>query len=268
MSQPSAPEDVYSIIVCSVDQHRFDALSASLARAFGACPYEVIRIAGARSMCEGYNQGLRRSRGSRLIFCHDDIELLSDDFVARLQRHYTRFDVFGVAGTTRLIDGAWAIAGKPFIHGSIVQPRPNAAAGCELHLFSYERKAVSGAQALDGVLIAAGRSAVDRLGWDETHIPGFHLYDIDFSFRAHLAGLRVGIATDLLIHHASLGSHDQAWKQAALDFYRRHGHHLPDCEPGDQAHPVASCPDKRTAYLCFRDLLDAQEAGTGAAAGI
>lgn len=46
-----------SVVVCSVDDAKFAAVSASYASGMGAEPYEVIRISDARSLSEGYNRG-------------------------------------------------------------------------------------------------------------------------------------------------------------------------------------------------------------------
>lgn len=253
--RPRVVDDCYSVIVCSVDNRRFAGLSATLAQAFGNQPYEIIRIPDARSMCQGYNEGIRRSCGSRLIFCHDDIEILSEDFVSRLDASFDLFDVFGLIGTTRLITGHWSASGRPDVHGAIVQPDPDNADGCILQLMSSVRKPVRNAQALDGVFIACWRNAAEQLRWDETNISGFHVYDIDFSFRAHLAGLRVGIATDLLIYHASLGKADDNWKQAVLAFEKRYADHLSKLPPGEQTYLARLSRDRKAAYQAFRALL-------------
>lgn len=114
--------EFYSVIVCSVDNRRFACLHASLGQAVADQSYESIRISGAQSLCQGYSECMKGSRGSRLIFRHDDIEIVSDDFVARLEANFACFDVFGPVGTTRLIEGSWSAAGHPDIHGSIIQP--------------------------------------------------------------------------------------------------------------------------------------------------
>lgn len=254
----SAP---FSVIVCSVDDLRFSALSATLARAFDEQPYELIRISDARSMCQGYNEGFRRSSHNRLIFCHDDIEILSEDFTQRLEAHFSRFDVFGLVGTTRLINGSWFTAGQPDIHGSVVQPDTQNAGACSLHRFSQNLSPVSHVQAVDGMFISATRDAVEHLHWDEANLPKLHLYDIDFSFRAHLAGLRVGIATDILIYHASLGKRDASWREGVAEFTRRYAAHLSRAPAGNSAYWTAACPDREAAYEYFHQQLEAQQLG-------
>ncbi len=113
-----------SIIICSVDDARFAAVSANLAGLLKDEPREIVRIPDARSICEGYTRGIARSRGEHLVFCHDDIEILNPDFAARLKQHLSQFDLVGVAGTSRLIRGEWVAAGPPYIFGQVAQKHP------------------------------------------------------------------------------------------------------------------------------------------------
>ena len=108
---PSAPR--VSIVICSIDAGKFERVCANYRRLYAATPIEIIGIHDARSLAEGYNRGIARAQAPQLILSHDDIEILSGDFAARVERHLGRFDLIGVAGTTRLIEGRWAGAGDP-----------------------------------------------------------------------------------------------------------------------------------------------------------
>jgi GT2 family glycosyltransferase len=77
---------------------------------------------------------------------------------------------------------------------------------------------VDGAQALDGLFFAARRSVFERLEFDAVNFDGFHFYDLDFTYRAFLAGLRVRIQCDILIIHASSGSFDEVYLRYAERF--------------------------------------------------
>jgi hypothetical protein len=210
-------------------------------------------------MCQGYNQGIQRARGARLIFCHDDIEVLNHDFVDRLDANFRRYDVFGPVGTTRLINGNWNAAGRPHIHGSVVHPALDNARQVELVMFSLDRAPVPNAHALDGMFIGAWRHAAEALRWDETNLTGFHLYDLDFSFRAHLAGLRVGIANDILLLHESRGRYKKDWAQAFLDFNARYKADFPRIEASGPGGFQGPCEDKHVAYECFRQQMGARD---------
>jgi GT2 family glycosyltransferase len=200
---PRKPPEL-SIVICSRDDARFAAVTAQLDPAFAGVRHEVIRISDARSMCEGCNRGLARCRGEAVLFMHDDVEFLSPDAGARLLAHLAAVDMVGVAGTSRVVAGAWYRAGQPHIWGQIVAPYA-ATEEPLLHVYGLaEGKIATGIQALDGVFIAARRKVAERIAFDAALFTGFHVYDMDFSFRAALAGFRLGVAHDILLHHASV----------------------------------------------------------------
>jgi GT2 family glycosyltransferase len=201
-----------SIIICSIDDRRFDKVAENYRQRMGNWPHELVRVKNAPSLAHGYNRGMERCTGEFLIFSHDDIEILTPDFCARVLVHLESFDVVGVAGTSRLLNGHWISAGQPGIHGQVVEPAQTGE-GLTLTVFGpTEQRARGDIQALDGLFIAARRRAAEYLRFDDETFDGFHLYDIDFSFRAHLAGLRVGVCNDILIYHHSFGIATDLWR--------------------------------------------------------
>ena len=221
-----------SVITNSRDDARFAQVRDFYERALARVEHEIVRIADAKSVCEGYNRGLAQARGDQLLFTHDDVEILfEDEFAPNLATHFEQFDVFGVAGTARMIRAPWSSAGVPHIFGLIVH-----LTGSDLFVvdaYGVPARAIAGAQALDGVLIAATRDAVARVGgWDAGTFDGWHLYDLDFSFRAHLAGLRCGIVNDLgLLHHIPMNKlaamQTPQFVAAATAFANKHRPALP-----------------------------------------
>ena len=95
-----------SIIICSITAHKLALVTANFKAVLGAAPYEIIDIHDARSLSEGYNRGIARSRGDIVIFCHDDIEILTPAFYQLLCNHLETYDVVGCAGTNCLIESA------------------------------------------------------------------------------------------------------------------------------------------------------------------
>ena len=55
---------------------------------------------------------------------------------------------------------------------------------------------------------------------------GFHHYDLDFTFAAHLAGFRLGIASDIHILHESSGAHDEKWHHYLARFEQKYAGQL------------------------------------------
>ncbi len=61
-----------TIIICSIDADKYARVTRNLSERLAGQAYEIIGIHDARSLAEGYNRGVRRSRGDLLIFSHDD----------------------------------------------------------------------------------------------------------------------------------------------------------------------------------------------------
>jgi hypothetical protein len=89
-----------SIVICSGDEGKFEAVSQQYAAALPAGRVEIVRIADARSLAEGYNRGIERSTGEIVVFSHDDVEIVSDDLEGKLKAAMGEFDLVGVAGPT------------------------------------------------------------------------------------------------------------------------------------------------------------------------
>src|SRR6185369_12426173 len=76
--------------------------------------------------------------------------------------------------------------------------------------------------ALDGVFIAARRSVLEKIRWDEQTFDGWHCYDTDFTFTAHRAGFKLAVACDIPIIHQSVGNPDKVWEHYMQRFHRKH----------------------------------------------
>ncbi|MFO1281652.1 MAG: glycosyltransferase [Burkholderiales bacterium] len=204
----------FGFVVCSVDSAKFAALSDVLDARFGAIDHEILRVPDARSLAEGYSRGLERMRADAVVFCHDDIDILAPDAADRLAIHLTTHDIVGVAGSTRATGPAFSWTGHPTVHGWVTH-RPPEASGFEPSFLSLAYPAVGGIEVLDGVFIACRREAAVATGFDATTFDGFHGYDIDFSFRAFLAGRSLAVACDLALVHFSKGRYDEVWQRYA-----------------------------------------------------
>jgi GT2 family glycosyltransferase len=71
---------------------------------------------------------------------------------------------------------------------------------------------------LDGAFFCARREVVDGARFDSATFDGSHLYDIDFSYRAHLAGFCIGVTHDIVIAHEPVGNFNETWKIYAHRF--------------------------------------------------
>ncbi|MGH8675332.1 MAG: glycosyltransferase [Burkholderiales bacterium] len=223
-----------SLVICSIHPERFDAVCANYRALLHDVPHEIIGIHDARSLCEGYNRGIRRASGEILVLSHDDVVMVTPDFAAKLLAHLTSHDLIGVAGTTRLIAGNWIDAGWPHLHGQIGShiSKPGS-----LMVTAYQIRGatVPHAQALDGAFLAMRREVAERVTFDERTFDGWHLYDLDFVFSAHLAGLRTAVCNDLCLIHNSIGAYAEKWDYYVQRFVAKHRDRL---QKGEKAPPA------------------------------
>jgi GT2 family glycosyltransferase len=217
-----------SVIICSVNPLLFSRIRSHYDQLLAPEPHEIIGIHDARGICEGYNRGLAQSKGDLVIFSHDDIEIWTPDFYSRLRRHMQRFDIVGVAGTSRLIGAAWAASAKPYTAGQITQP---VVGEFQVSFFGACRRAMADLQALDGLFLAFRRDVIQSVGWDADTFRGFHCYDIDCTYRAFRQGYKLAAAIDIPIFHQSGGNYDTTWQSDADRFMAKHGAQLDTLPP-------------------------------------
>ncbi len=215
---PPGGDVAVSAIVCSPDEARSARAVAHWEALLAGWPGEVIPIVGPSSLSAGYTEGLAQASGGIVVFSHDDVTLPADA-VHRMVGHLRHADVLGLAGTTRLSGPGWVSSGWPHLRGQVVHVLPDGS--CSVSVYYPHHGLMGGIQALDGLLIAARRDVAAAIGFDARTFDGFHLYDVDFSFRAHLGGFRVAVAGDIPVLHASTGSFDETWARAADAFARK-----------------------------------------------
>jgi tetratricopeptide (TPR) repeat protein len=259
------PVPLISFVVCSITPAKLESARASLAASLAGADWELVHVPDAVSLCEGYNRGLAQSRGALVVFCHDDIEVLVGQLHLRLAQALREYDVVGVAGCSLLKGPSWVWTGAPHAHGFIAHAVADGRISCRA--YSLAGPGIGSIQALDGVFIACRREAAEALRFDDVTFDHFHLYDTDFSYRAHRAGCRVGVDTGLRLLHYS-GGRDTGghWRTQAERFLAKH--RLP---PPGPAEPLAGAdvivPDAATAVRVFAWLEHWQSQAPGQTKG-
>jgi hypothetical protein len=215
------PQPRISVIICSVNPEKFARVAANYRERLAGVPHEILLIDDARSLCEGYNRGIDRATGDILVFSHDDIEILTGDFAPRLIGHLEQVDLIGVAGTTRVVDATWGMAGWPHCHGQVVHA-DRTLGTCAVSMFQVTGPVVEDIQGLDGLFFAARRRVIESVRFDALTFDGFHLYDLDFTFSAFQAGFRITVCNDIVIAHDSRGRFDARFAGFAERFVAKH----------------------------------------------
>jgi GT2 family glycosyltransferase len=219
-----------SIIICSINPERFGRVCDMYSRALAGVNCQIVAVHDALSLAEGYNRAIPAATGELLIFSHDDVTILNPDFKHRLLEHMSHVDIVGLAGANRVIGGAWVLAGPPYVFGQIAYHN-NPDGLYHAVIWGNARRRANGIKALDGVFLCVRREVVQSVQFDENTFTGFHGYDLDFTFRAYLAGYRLAVGCDLCVLHDSKGRFDESWKNFKELFRAKHQERL-DVLPG------------------------------------
>ncbi|MGA3068058.1 MAG: glycosyltransferase [Tepidisphaeraceae bacterium] len=217
-------DPLFSVIICSIDSGRFERVSEMYRRVLAGQTFEIIGIHDAKGICEGYTRGIERAKGEILFFSHDDVEFVNPKIGQRVLEAMEKCDVMGIAGTTRLEHAMWSFAGPPYLFGQVAHPNDDGTYAVQI--FATPAPLVVGMQALDGCCLIAHRRVLKSVQFDAERFKGFHLYDADFTFSAHLAGLRVAVCCDLALIHRSKGLLTEEWNRDWEIFQAKHGFHL------------------------------------------
>lgn len=220
LTHDDSVRNTFTIVLCSIDDTKHDRVVALYRRLFADAGHEIISIRNARSLAEAYNEAIANGTGDIVLLSHDDIDVLAPDFATRLSRQLRDFDAVGVVGSVRMDGPAVGWSGHPNLRGWITHHAPIDVAWS---VDVLDPRGVAGDIAsLDGVLLAARREVFAAVPFDAETFDGFHLYDVDWSYRASRAGFRLGITGELLVVHASRGVYDVAWQRYAERFCAKH----------------------------------------------
>lgn len=213
----------FSVITCSVNDEKFKQMVECYKVALAGEDYEIIRIADATGLAEGYDRGIKLSRGGHVIFSHDDAAPIRP-IGAKLRQHLRAADIVAGAGTDRLDGPAWFTAGPPHVFGQVLNRLPGPQQHMLLTVYGVPSALVHNIMAFDGFWFACNREVLDVVHFDPETCDGFHMYDVDFSYRAYLRGVRVAVGCDLSLCHASSGGYnDPKWQPASKKWMAKHG---------------------------------------------
>jgi GT2 family glycosyltransferase len=206
-------------------------LERNIRKTAGA-PVELFMINnadGANSLAAVYNFGASRSHGDILVFMHDDVFFMTENWAAVLESLFAqdpKLGIVGVAGTQYLFNDhcSWTAAGRPFIKGRIVHDLQNG--DFFATLFSPDRETCE-VVACNGLFFAVRRTLLTQFGFDEHAFNSFYFHDIDFCMQARRNNWKIIVTADILIKHRSMGTYDKVWHKYGNIFLNKWATELP-----------------------------------------
>ena len=212
-------------IVCGtrVSEQEFStetALGRSLLIHQSANPVEIRLFAeNTQGLSTIYNRVIDEARDNPaiLVFIHDDVHLCDFLWSERIREGVAAFDIVGLAGNTRRVEGqpAWA-----FIDDRFTWDQACFLSGMVGHGNSFPcvvsnfGPVPQPCKLLDGLLLAADSERLEQAGvrFDEQF--EFHFYDMDFCRSAELNGMSMGTWPLSVVHESAGAFGTPAWRES------------------------------------------------------
>lgn len=206
-----------------------------LKRSCGVLDPDIIPIENDHqySLSEAYNIGLSQAKYDIVVFCHDDVKFMTDNWGRKLCKHYTRnpeYGIVGIAGTTNLMSGMWW-EDRMSMHG-IVNHSEHGKTWTNYYSADQGNK-LKPMVVLDGVFFSIDKTKIIHKFNEE--FKGFHFYDLSFTFANFLAGVKIGLCTDIRVTHMSVGRVNEQWVDNKQQFETLYEKYLPCRLNGTQA---------------------------------
>ena len=192
-----------SIIICSRSADISREMRQSIAETIG-CEYELVIIDNSSksySIFQAYNEGVSRSQGDILCFCHDDILFHSNNWGSKIMNFFEEESIgqIGVAGTHFLPDVPMYWWSSPYISQYNLENDKSIVKMNDTR--DYFHGSLSDVVAVDGVCFFIPKSLFASIRFDDNLFTGFHAYDIDISMQIQKLGKRVCVTDAVTIEH-------------------------------------------------------------------
>ena len=188
---------------------------------------EIIEyVNNGEGLTRPYNQALKTAKYDIVAFVHDDVEIRTNNWGNKLIKHYKHnpeYGIMGVAGTKYLsTTGRWWDDRKK-MYGQVYHTNEG-----KTWLSEYSKDQGNQLEEVclvDGVFFSVCKSRL-KANFDES-VGGFHFYDVTFCVPNYLAGVKIGVHTDIKVNHMSIGQTNQEWETNRIMFANEYKDHLP-----------------------------------------
>ena len=180
---------------------------------------------GEKSLSQVYNEIIDESTNDIIIFCHDDLEFDTSNWGKRIIKHFVKsdFGILGVAGTTEIPkSGMWWEDKRKMI--GIVNHKHEGKKWESKYSKSWGDD-ISESCIVDGLFIAIDKTKIKER-FDES-VEGFHFYDVYFSVKNFLGGVKIGVIFNVRLTHLSIGQTNESWEEKRQIFSTEYEDKLP-----------------------------------------
>jgi hypothetical protein len=205
-----------------------DNFVSMLKKTSGVSKIEIIPVEnnGEFSLSEVYNDILKKSQNDIVVLCHDDIYFDSKNWASKVLNYFKRnsdYGILGVAGSTSLpSSGKWW---EDFSKLKGIVNHEHEGKKWESKYSASLGNQLDNVLLVDGLFLAINKKNIKK-NFNED-VKGFHFYDVDFSFRNYLEGVKIGVMYDVRITHKSIGMTNEQWEKNREEFAEKFKDSLP-----------------------------------------
>jgi glycosyltransferase involved in cell wall biosynthesis len=181
---------------------------------------------GEFSLTEVYNKILKQSSNDIVVLCHDDIYFDSKNWGSKILNYFKRnsdYGILGLAGTTNMPkSGRWW---EDFSKMKGIVNHEHEGKKWESKYSASKGNQLDNVVLVDGLFIVVNKKNIKKPFNEE--IGGFHFYDVDFSFRNFIEGVKIGVMYDVRVTHKSIGQTNEQWEKNREIFAEKYKDILP-----------------------------------------
>jgi GT2 family glycosyltransferase len=214
-----------SVVYCT-REHKPEH-SERIRKAFGHPKVEVIEyVNSGEGLTKYYDKGLREAKHDIVVFLHDDIVVNTKQVANKIVKLFEKnpeYGILGVAGTKNVpASGMWW-EDRRKMYGRVEHTHEG-----KTWLSAYSKDLdndIEEVVTVDGLFFSVHKGRIKEQF--DLSVTGFHFYEVDFCFRNHLKGVKIGVHTNVRVNHMSIGQTNAEWEENRLTFADKYKEHLP-----------------------------------------
>lgn len=201
--------------------------SEHIRKAFGHPKVEVIEyVNSGEGLTKYYDRGLREAKHDIVVYMHDDVLINTKQVANKIVKLFEKnpeYGILGLAGTKNMPSSGMWWEDRRKMYGRVEHTHEG-----KTWLSAYSKDLgndIEEVVTVDGLFFSVHRGRIKEQF--DLNVTGFHFYEVDFCFRNHLKGVKIGVHTNVRVNHMSIGQTNAEWEENRLAFADKYKEHLP-----------------------------------------
>lgn len=224
-----------SVIICSINKQLCEQVIKNIDSTIGL-PWEPIikdNIQEKKSITRVYNEAAKVAKYEILCFVHEDVLFKTRDWGRKIISDFQQDNQLGLVGIGGCkykseLPSGW-FTGIEEVDCCNIEHIDNKGKSTLIFFNPDRGKKLQEVVVIDGVFMCCPKIVWSNTHFDEKLLTGFHLYDIDFSFRV-AQKYKVAVTFDIdMVHFTEGGNYGDVWIKYTLLWHKHMEKYLPFC---------------------------------------